>query len=55
MNVVKQQLIIPFTEWFLANVIRSGKVPKHIAVVADGARRFGRKYEIPVQENHEIG
>lgn len=36
-------------------VLKRGKLPRHVAFVADGARRFGRKYAIPVQENHEIG
>lgn len=38
-----------------AKIIKRGKVPRHVAFVADGARRFGKKYDIPVQENHEIG
>ncbi|XP_065221677.1 isoprenyl transferase-like [Planococcus citri] len=38
-----------------AKIIKRDKVPRHVAFVADGARRFGKKYNIPVQENHEIG
>lgn len=49
------QVISTVLEWLSIRLLRSGPVPKHVCFVADGARRFGKKYDIPVQENHEIG
>lgn len=49
------EIISPFVEDFCASILKHGRVPKHVAFVADGARRFGKKHKIPVCENHEIG
>ncbi len=49
------QLFAPVIEDAWVNILKRGSVPRHVAFVADGARRFGKKYKIPVQENHEIG
>ena len=57
-SILKRSQEIMFqaiVENIFLRIIKRGEVPRHVAFVADGARRFGKKYNIPVQENHEIG
>lgn len=49
------KLFSPILEDLCVRLLKYGPMPKHVAFVADGARRFGKKYKIPVQENHEVG
>lgn len=36
-------------------VITSGKVPKHIAVIMDGNRRFAKKQNVKLESGHAQG
>ncbi|MBE7180010.1 MAG: undecaprenyl diphosphate synthase family protein [Terriglobus roseus] len=52
----------PPVEWALQNVrelllaaLRQGPVPKHIAFVMDGNRRFARKHHVEAIEGHNLG
>ena len=39
----------------LIGSVRQGPVPKHIAFVMDGNRRFARRNEIETVEGHNLG
>jgi ditrans,polycis-polyprenyl diphosphate synthase len=52
----------PPAEWAVQNVrelllaaIRQGPVPRHVAFVMDGNRRFARSQKIEVVEGHNLG
>ncbi|ODV62063.1 undecaprenyl diphosphate synthase family protein, partial [Ascoidea rubescens DSM 1968] len=40
---------------FLASAIRTGPVPKHIALVMDGNRRFAKNRKLPLTDGHSAG
>ena len=42
-------------ERFALNVIRVGRVPRHIAVIMDGNRRYARQAGDPVMAGHKAG
>ena len=42
-------------ERLAVNVIKVGRVPKHIAVIMDGNRRFARQAGDPVLSGHKAG
>ena len=52
----------PPVEWaisqlreLLIGVLRQGPIPKHVAFVMDGNRRFARQHGIETIEGHSIG
>ncbi|XP_028615679.1 dehydrodolichyl diphosphate synthase complex subunit DHDDS isoform X3 [Grammomys surdaster] len=42
-------------ERFCANIIKAGPVPKHIAFIMDGNRRYAKKCQVERQEGHAQG
>ena len=46
-------------QWYhrlMMNVIKTGKIPQHIAFIMDGNRRYARQYNLPsVIDGHERG
>uniref|UniRef100_A3KGL0 Alkyl transferase n=1 Tax=Mus musculus TaxID=10090 RepID=A3KGL0_MOUSE len=42
-------------ERFCANIIKAGPVPKHIAFIMDGNRRYAKKCQVERQEGHTQG
>ncbi|CAO2589430.1 Dehydrodolichyl diphosphate synthase complex subunit Dhdds, partial [Lemmus lemmus] len=42
-------------ERFCANIIKAGPVPKHIAFIMDGNRRYAKKCQVERQEGHSQG
>ncbi|XP_021055885.1 dehydrodolichyl diphosphate synthase complex subunit DHDDS isoform X1 [Mus pahari] len=42
-------------ERFCANIIKTGPVPKHIAFIMDGNRRYAKKCQVERQEGHAQG
>ncbi|XP_036873723.1 dehydrodolichyl diphosphate synthase complex subunit DHDDS isoform X1 [Manis javanica] len=42
-------------ERFCANIIKAGPMPKHIAIIMDGNRRYARKCQVEQQEGHSQG
>ena len=43
------------TERRLLDLVRKDPVPRHLAIIMDGNRRFARSKGIPVQDGHEKG
>ncbi|KAI9800660.1 MAG: hypothetical protein M1825_003982 [Sarcosagium campestre] len=61
-QVRKWLLASPPVEWairqlreLLVGALRQGPVPKHVAFVMDGNRRFARSHQIEVVEGHNLG
>jgi len=46
---------LSWLEWFGVNVVKRGKVPRHIAVIMDGNRRYARQAGREVIAGHEAG
>ena len=42
-------------EGFLLSAIKCGRVPKHVAFIMDGNRRYARKQDIDTVKGHEFG
>ncbi|XP_073871852.1 dehydrodolichyl diphosphate synthase complex subunit DHDDS isoform X8 [Macaca fascicularis] len=42
-------------ERFCANIIKAGPMPKHIAFIMDGNRRYAKKCQVERQEGHSQG
>ena len=40
---------------FLLRILAAGPIPKHIAFVMDGNRRYARKNQLAVQQGHSEG
>ncbi|XP_044738859.1 dehydrodolichyl diphosphate synthase complex subunit DHDDS-like [Chrysoperla carnea] len=40
---------------FMINIFKSGPIPKHIAIIMDGNRRYGRKQKISLHEAYTKG
>jgi hypothetical protein len=47
--------LVTWLEESAAQSIRRGDVPRHLAFVMDGNRRFAEKYNIPIAEGHLMG
>uniref|UniRef100_A0AC11E2U1 Dehydrodolichyl diphosphate synthase subunit n=1 Tax=Ovis aries TaxID=9940 RepID=A0AC11E2U1_SHEEP len=46
---------LSFWERFCANIIKAGPMPKHIAFIMDGNRRYAKKCQVERQEGHSQG
>jgi ditrans,polycis-polyprenyl diphosphate synthase len=40
---------------FLLRILAAGPIPKHVAFVMDGNRRYARKNQLAVQQGHSEG
>ncbi|KAI5954692.1 SRT1 [Candida jiufengensis] len=46
---------IGFFEDFIISVIKTGPIPKHIALIMDGNRTYAKKHRLPLKEGHFAG
>uniref|UniRef100_A0A8C6FHJ4 Alkyl transferase n=1 Tax=Moschus moschiferus TaxID=68415 RepID=A0A8C6FHJ4_MOSMO len=46
---------LSFWERFCSNIIKAGPMPKHIAFIMDGNRRYAKKCQVERQEGHSQG
>ncbi len=44
-----------FYDLWLANILKTGKIPNHVAFIMDGNRRYGQKKKITKAQAHEQG
>ncbi len=49
------ELIKNFSEDFFSKIYQTGPIPKHVAFVMDGNRRFAKKKHIEIKEGHNSG
>lgn len=50
-----EELKLSWFEKLAVNVVKQGKVPKHLAIIMDGNRRFSVKSHIEKAEGHKMG
>ncbi len=50
-----KKIIYKIYEKNLENQIKRGPLPKHLAIIMDGNRRFARKYNMPTFFGHKLG
>lgn len=50
-----EELKLNWLERFAVKVIKQGQVPKHVAIIMDGNRRFSVKSHIQKAEGHKLG
>lgn len=46
---------VPFLQKFCLNVLQAGIVPRHVAFIMDGNRRWARKNNLPIKKGHIEG
>uniref|UniRef100_A0A672KYU3 ditrans,polycis-polyprenyl diphosphate synthase [(2E,6E)-farnesyldiphosphate specific] n=1 Tax=Sinocyclocheilus grahami TaxID=75366 RepID=A0A672KYU3_SINGR len=46
---------LSFLERLTANILKAGPMPKHVAFIMDGNRRFAQKAHVERQEGHSQG
>ena len=50
-----EKLSLIILQKFIFNILKCGPVPKHMAIILDGNRRYARKRGIRTQMGHKIG
>lgn len=54
-NVKKMISSSNWTQMIATSVLEQGPIPKHIAFIMDGNRRFSRRHGIEIKEGHLLG
>ncbi|KAB0800381.1 hypothetical protein PPYR_05858 [Photinus pyralis] len=49
------EYVVHFLKIFFANVLKCGPIPRHIAFIMDGNRRYAKKKNMPPWEGHSVG
>lgn len=39
----------------MISIVRTGPVPKHVAMIMDGNRTYAKKHRLPLKEGHFTG
>lgn len=47
--------IVGFIEDFVISIMKTGPVPKHIAMIMDGNRTYAKNHRLPLKEGHFAG
>ncbi|KAL6451020.1 SRT1 Dehydrodolichyl diphosphate synthase complex subunit SRT1 [Candida maltosa Xu316] len=47
--------IIGFIEDFVISIIKTGPIPKHVAMIMDGNRTYAKNHRLPLKEGHFAG
>lgn len=55
MSWFKEERKTSYIRSFCNNVIKSGQIPKHVAIIMDGNRRFAKKVNCGRSKGHEKG
>ena len=48
-------LFVGFVEDFVISIIKTGPIPKHVAMIMDGNRTYAKKHRLPLKEGHFAG
>lgn len=54
MSWVKENCV-SFFQLFCIKVVKTGRVPQHVAFIMDGNRRFAKKLNVQCSEGHNKG
>ena len=55
MSWFKEQKKTSYLRSFCNNVIKSGQLPRHVAIIMDGNRRFAKKVNCERSKGHQKG
>lgn len=55
MSWFKEEKKTSYLRSFCNNVIKSGQIPQHVAIIMDGNRRFAKKVNCERSKGHEKG
>lgn len=55
MSWFKEERKTSYIRTFCNNVMKSGQIPKHVAIIMDGNRRFAKKVNCERSKGHEKG
>lgn len=47
--------LVGFVEDFVISIIKTGPIPKHVAMIMDGNRTYAKKHRLPLKEGHFAG
>ncbi|KAK6463696.1 cis-prenyltransferase [Scheffersomyces coipomensis] len=47
--------VISFFQDFMIEILKTGPIPQHIAIIMDGNRRYAKQKNIPLKEGHTAG
>ncbi|KAJ8972370.1 hypothetical protein NQ317_018483 [Molorchus minor] len=54
MSWISESSLTPFQK-FCVNIIKCGPIPKHVAFIMDGNRRYAKKTNVEKAEGHSRG
>ena len=55
MSWFQDQKELGFLHSLVFKIIKSGNIPKHVAIIMDGNRRFARKHCLEKKDGHSKG
>lgn len=44
-----------FTKDFTISLLKTGPIPKHVALIMDGNRRYAKNHNLPLKDGHSAG
>ena len=47
--------ILNWFQFLVLKVIKTGEIPKHVAFIMDGSRRYAKKQNLTIAEGHSKG
>ncbi|CAK9436820.1 uncharacterized protein LODBEIA_P13420 [Lodderomyces beijingensis] len=47
--------LIGFMEDFIISIVKTGPIPRHVAMIMDGNRTFAKRHRMPLKEGHFAG
>ncbi len=52
---IASSIQIPIYQRYLERTVRKGPIPKHVAIILDGNRRFARMKNLPIEKGYVLG
>ncbi|GAB6022133.1 hypothetical protein CHUAL_006274 [Chamberlinius hualienensis] len=49
------QTIVSIFIGFIIRILKAGNIPRHVAIIPDGNRRFAKNHRLPTKDGHTLG